>query len=164
MVCALQVQGLRSYVRVPLVAQGTLLGALDLWSDRPHTFTAEHVDIAREVADQLAIGIQQTRLLEQVQRHAIELERRVGERTTELQAMNAELETFSYSVAHDLRAPLHSLQSFAQILLEDYSDRLDAEGRGYAQRIVTAARRLDALTHDLLTYSLSAAPPWRSNR
>jgi GAF domain-containing protein len=70
------------------VAQGTLLGALDLWSDRPHTFTAEHVDIAREVADQLAIGIQQTRLLEQVQRHAIELERRVAERTTELQAMN----------------------------------------------------------------------------
>jgi signal transduction histidine kinase/DNA-binding response OmpR family regulator len=153
MVCAQQVQGLRSYVRVPLVAQGTLLGALDLWSDRPHTFTAEHVDIAREVADQLAIGIQQTRLLEQVQRHAIELERRVAERTTELQAMNAELETFSYSVAHDLRAPLHSLQSFAQILLEDYSDRLDVEGRGYAQRIVTAARRLDALTHDLLTYS-----------
>jgi signal transduction histidine kinase len=153
-VCALQVQGLRSYVRVPLVvAQGTLLGALDLWSDRPHTFTAEHVDIAREVADQLAIGIQQTRLLEQVQRHAIELERRVAERTTELRAMNAELETFSYSVAHDLRAPLHSLQSFAQILLEDYSDHLDVEGRGYAQRIVTAARRLDALTHDLLTYS-----------
>jgi signal transduction histidine kinase len=153
-VCALQVQGLRSYVRVPLVvAQGTLLGALDLWSDRPHTFTAEQVDIAREVADQLAIGIQQTRLLEQVQRHAIELERRVAERTTELRAMNAELETFSYSVAHDLRAPLHSLQSFAQILLEDYSDRLDVEGRGYAQRIVTAARRLDALTHDLLTYS-----------
>jgi GAF domain-containing protein len=90
MVCALQVQGLRSYVRVPLVAQGTLLGALDLWSDRPHTFTAEQVDIAREVADQLAIGIQQTRLLEQVQRHAIELERRVAERTTELRAMNAE--------------------------------------------------------------------------
>jgi len=77
----------------------------------------------------------------------------VAERTTELRAMNAELEAFSYSVAHDLRAPLHSLQSFAQILLEDYSDRLDAEDRGYAQRIVTAARRLDALTHDLLTYS-----------
>lgn len=56
-------------------------------------------------------------------------------------------------MAHDLRAPLHSLQSFAQILLEDYSDHLDVEGRGYAQRIVTAARRLDALMHDLLTYS-----------
>jgi signal transduction histidine kinase/DNA-binding response OmpR family regulator len=152
-VCALRDEGLRSYMRVPLTAQGALLGALNLWSDRPDTFTAEHVEIAREVADQLAIGIQQSRLHEQVQHHALELERRVAERTTELQEMNAELETFSYSVAHDLRAPLRSLHSFAQILLEGYSDVLDAEGRDYAQRIVAAARRLDALTHDLLTYS-----------
>jgi signal transduction histidine kinase/DNA-binding response OmpR family regulator len=150
---ALQADGLRSYVRVPMVAQGELIGMLNLWSDQPGAFTPEQVDVAREVADQLAIGLQQTRLLEQVQRHAIELERRVAERTAELQEMNAELETFSYSVAHDLRAPLGSLQSFAQILLEGYGDRLDAEGRDYAQRIVAAARRLDALTHDLLTYS-----------
>ena len=150
---ALQAEGLRSYVRVPLVAQGTVLGALNLWSDRPNAFTVEQVDIAREVADQLAIGIQQMRLHEQVQHHASELERRVAERTAELKEINAELEAFSYTVAHDLRAPLRSIQGFAQMLLEEHSDRLDLAGHDYAQRIVTAARRMDALTRDLLTYS-----------
>jgi signal transduction histidine kinase/DNA-binding response OmpR family regulator len=150
---ALQGEGLQSYVRVPMVAQGELIGSLNLWSDRPGAFTAEHIDIAREVADQLAISIQQARLHEQVQRYAVELEQRVAERTAELQETNAELESFSYSVSHDLRAPLRSIQSFAQILLEDYAERLDDVGRDCAQRIVAAAKRMDTLTEDLLAYS-----------
>jgi signal transduction histidine kinase len=152
-VYTLQSEGLRSYVRVPLVAQGELIGSLNLWSDRLGAFTPEHVDIAREVADQLAISIHQARLHKQVQRHAVELEQRVAERTAELQETNAELESFSYSVSHDLRAPLRSIQSFAQILLEDYADRLDAVGQDCAQRIIAAARRMDTLTEDLLAYS-----------
>jgi signal transduction histidine kinase len=149
----LQGEGLQSYVRVPMVAQGEVIGSLNLWSDRLGAFTAEHIDIAREVADQLAISIQQARLHEQVQRYAVELEQRVAERTAELQETNAELESFSYSVSHDLRAPLRSIQSFAQILLEDYAERLDAIGRDCAQRIVAAAKRMDTLTEDLLAYS-----------
>ena len=150
---ALQGEGLQSYVRVPMVAQGEVIGSLNLWSDRRGAFTAEHIDIAREVADQLAISIQQARLHEQVQRYAVELEQRVAERTAELQETNAELESFSYSVSHDLRAPLRSIQSFAQVLLEDYAERLDAVGRDCAQRIVAAAKRMDTLTEDLLAYS-----------
>jgi signal transduction histidine kinase/DNA-binding response OmpR family regulator len=150
---ALQGEGLQSYVRVPMVAQGEVIGSLNLWSDRRGAFTAEHIDIAREVADQLAISIQQARLHEQVQSHAVELEQRVAERTAELQETNAELESFSYSVSHDLRAPLRSIQSFAQVLLEDYAERLDAVGRDCAQRIVAAAKRMDTLTEDLLAYS-----------
>ena len=150
---ALQAEGLQSYVRVPLEVQGLLIGSLNLWSDQLGAFTAEQVDIAREVADQLAIGIQQARLHEQVQRHAADLEQRVAERTAELQQNNAELESFSYSVSHDLRAPLRSMQGFAQIFLEEYDDRLDVVGRDYLQRIVAAARRMDTLTDDLLSYT-----------
>lgn len=150
---ALQAEGLRSYVRMPLLAQGELIGSLNLWSEEPGALTAEQVDIAREVADQLAIGLQQARLHGQVQRYAVELEQRVATRTAELQATNAELQSFSYSVSHDLRTPLRSIQSFAQILLEDYVDRLDAVGQDCARRIVAAARRMDALTEDLLAYA-----------
>lgn len=149
----LQAEGLRSYVRVPLIAQGELIGSLNLWSDQVDAFTAEQIDIVREVANQMAIGIQQARLYEQVQRHAAELEQRVAERTAELREINVELESFSYSVSHDLRTPLRSIQGFAQILLEEYDDQLEAIGRGYVQRIVAAARRMDSLTEGLLTYS-----------
>jgi signal transduction histidine kinase/DNA-binding response OmpR family regulator len=149
----LQAEGLRSFIRVPLMAQGELIGSLNLWSDQADAFTAEQIDIAREVANQMAIGIQQARLYEQVQRHAAELEQRVAERTAELREINVELESFSYSVSHDLRTPLRSIQGFAQILLEEYDDRLEDIGRGYLQRIVAAARRMDSLTEGLLTYS-----------
>jgi signal transduction histidine kinase/DNA-binding response OmpR family regulator len=149
----LQAEGLRSYARVPLIAQGELIGSLNLWSDQADAFTAEQIDIAREVANQTAIGIQQARLYEQVQRHAAELEQRVAERTAELREINVELESFSYSVSHDLRTPLRSIQGFAQILLEEYDDRLEAVGRDYVRRIVAAARRMDSLTEGLLTYS-----------
>lgn len=81
------------------------------------------------------------------------LERRVEERTADLQAALAELETFSYSIAHDLRAPLRSLDGFSSILIEDYGERLDADGRNHLRRIRAASRRLDILTDNLLKLS-----------
>jgi signal transduction histidine kinase len=82
-----------------------------------------------------------------------DLERRVLERTAELQERNEELEAFAYSISHDLRAPLRAMEGFSQALLEDYSDKLDEPGRGFAQRVVTAARTMDQLIRDLLAYS-----------
>ena len=81
------------------------------------------------------------------------LEQRVRERTAQLEEANQELEAFSYSVSHDLRAPLRAMQGFAQALLEDYSDRLDSLAQDYAVRIVTAARHMDTLINELLSYS-----------
>jgi PAS domain S-box-containing protein len=90
---------------------------------------------------------------EELSRHREHLEELVEERTAELQETNAELETFSYSVSHDLRAPLRAMHGFAQALLEDYSDRLNSVGKDYARRILEAAGRMEAMIHDLLVYS-----------
>ncbi len=76
---------LRIWLRVPLVAQGELIGVMSLGSEHAETFTDEFIQIAREIADQLAIAMQQARLNERIRRHAAELEQRVVERTTELE-------------------------------------------------------------------------------
>ncbi len=81
------------------------------------------------------------------------LEQRVTERTAQLAETNAELESFSYTVSHDLRAPLRAVQGLAQALQEDYADALDTMGRDYTRRLIAAAERMDALILDLLAYS-----------
>jgi light-regulated signal transduction histidine kinase (bacteriophytochrome) len=82
-----------------------------------------------------------------------DLERMVAERTLELQNVNQELEAFSYSVAHDLRAPLRSIDGFGQALLEDYGDRLDADGKKYLANVRESAQRMALLIDDLLKLS-----------
>jgi PAS domain S-box-containing protein len=84
--------------------------------------------------------------------YATTLERDVRDRTADLQAANARLEAFAFSVAHDLRAPLRGMHGLAQALLEDYGPRLDDVGRDYATRIVHEATNMDALIQDLLAY------------
>jgi PAS domain S-box-containing protein len=74
------------------------------------------------------------------------------QRTAELQAANSELEAFTYSVSHDLRAPLRAMQGFADALLEGYRDHLDATGQQYARRIVASAENMEVLIQDLLEY------------
>lgn len=86
-----QGEGLRSYINVPLLAQNTLLGSLNLGFASPGSPDPEEVDIAREMAAQLAVGIQQARLHQRVQRHAEELEERVARRTAALGASQARL-------------------------------------------------------------------------
>ena len=86
---ALQAEGVRAYASVPLIVRGKPIGSLNLGMDVPGDLTPEQIDIAREMADQLAIGIQQARLCEQVQRHAVELERLVARRTATLRVSEA---------------------------------------------------------------------------
>lgn len=81
------------------------------------------------------------------------LEKRVEERTEELQQANRELEAFSYTVSHDLQAPLRVLSGFSGILLTDYKDKLDEEGARFLSIIDSSARRMSHLIHDLLEFS-----------
>src|SRR5271157_488462 len=87
------------------------------------------------------------------------LEQRVAERTAQLSAVNKELESFSYSVSHDLRAPLRAIDGFSQALLEDYGAKLDEDGQNYLQRVRAASQRMGDLINDLLALArLSRAP------
>lgn len=82
-----------------------------------------------------------------------ELEQRVTERTQQLAAINNELESFCYSVSHDLRAPLRGISGFADAVMEDYAEILDENGRNYLKRITAGAARMGSLIDDLLNLS-----------
>jgi PAS domain S-box-containing protein len=82
-----------------------------------------------------------------------ELEQRVADRTAALDAKARELETFAYSVAHDLKAPLRGIEGYARLLLEDHMDRLDEEGRAFLHTIGDSTERMNQLIDDLLAYS-----------
>jgi signal transduction histidine kinase/CHASE3 domain sensor protein len=143
----------RSCLTVPLRVEDSLMGEISFIANQVAGFAPENQQIIQEVAAQLAIAIQQSKLREQLQNYAAELEQRVADRTNKLQEVNAELEAFSYSVSHDLRAPLRTLQGFTQALLEDYGDQLDPIGQDYTRYIAQAAVSMDTLISDLLAYS-----------
>ena len=138
--------GIRSYVSLPMMVEDQLIGMVNLGAIRPDVFASEEREIAREIADQIAIAIRQARLLEQVQEQAERLEQRVQERT-------AELESFTYSVSHDLRTPLRAIDGFSRMLREDYADELDAEGERLVNVIYESAQRMSHLIDDLLALS-----------
>jgi signal transduction histidine kinase/CHASE3 domain sensor protein len=145
-------EGVTSITRFPMMAQGRLVGTLNLGGFGPGGLPREDAEVAEELAAQIAIAIEQSRLRDQLRRQAEGLEATVEARTRQLLDAVADLEAFSYSVAHDLRAPLRGMQGLAQALLEDYGDRLDETGQDYARRVVAAARRMDTLIQDLLAY------------
>ena len=102
--------------------------------------------IARDVTE-----LRKARTL--LERSHQELERRVADRTMSLTQAVAQMEEFSYSVSHDLRAPVRAMQGYAQVLLQDYGERLDDTGREYLDHIVRSGARMDRLVRDILTYS-----------
>jgi len=96
---------------------------------------------------------------EQILELNAELERRVTERTRQLELANKELESFSYSVSHDLRAPLRAIDGFSQALLEDYGASLDGRAQGYLDRVRRAAQRMADLIDALLKLAKVARTP-----
>jgi PAS domain S-box-containing protein len=119
----------------------------------------------REVAGRLkvcgvAVDISERKAAERkVSLAAAELERRVEERTVELRWTVSELESFSYTLSHDMRAPLRSIQGFAELILKSAAGGASPETAGYLGRIMLNARRLDALVQDVLKYSGLAKTP-----
>jgi len=126
----------------------TFVRALQRWfavsahSPRPGHFVAVFDDIT-----------ERKRAEEEMRKLNAELEERVRERTAELEAANKELEAFSYSVSHDLRAPLRAIDGFSLAVLEDCGPMLDARGREHLGRVRTAAQRMGQLIADLLGLS-----------
>ncbi len=104
------------------------------------------------------------RIEEELHRAHDGLEKQVLQRTAELEAANNELEAFTYSVSHDLRAPLRSINGFSRVIQEDYAEKLDAEGKNALERIVAATERMGQLIDDLLDLSRTARAEMRRER
>jgi hypothetical protein len=118
--------------------------------------------VARDVTAEVQTRAELARRVAEIERLNRELERRVEERTAQLresnlflEAAHRELEAFSYSVSHDLRAPLRAINGFARILVEDYGARLDEEGQRLLGVVRDNARRMGQLIDDLLDFSRS---------
>lgn len=131
-------------------------GQLMLLNDVTHLKTTEaelveHRQYLARLVDQRTAELQQA--LEALQASKKDLERRVTERTAELAAQNRELETFAYSVSHDLKAPLRGIDGYSRLLLDEYEDRLDADGQNFLKNIRQATAQMYRLIEDLLQYS-----------
>ncbi|MDD5248751.1 MAG: ATP-binding protein [Rhodocyclaceae bacterium] len=130
----------------------TLLGGrfvLRAWQARTRSYEEIRVLNAELARDNVA----RRQAEEEVGRLNAGLEQRVRERTAELEAANKELESFSYSVSHDLRAPLRAIDGFALILTEEYDSKLDEDGRHCLDRIRSNAVRMGTLIDDMLDFS-----------
>lgn len=95
----------------------------------------------------------QQRSADALLRYSLQLEEQVAERTQSLSEANRELDSFAYTISHDLRAPLRAMHGYAEALDEDYGELLGEEGRGFVRRISAAGLRMNALIEDMLTYA-----------
>ena len=144
----------RSYLAVPVRARdGEVLGGLLFGHSEPNRFTPEHEGIVASFAAQASVAYENAILYERLREAKEGLERRVVERTAELTRANRDLNEFSYSVAHDLRAPLRAIVSTSRILLEDVGNRLEEDEREALERQAANALRLAKIVDDLLEFA-----------
>lgn len=165
----------RSYLAVPVISRsGEVLGGLFFGHPDVGVFTPRSERLVTGLAAQASIAIDNANLYRALQREVNslkktqdvlkltqqelensnqELESRVEQRTHSLREAMEQMEEFSYSVSHDLRAPLRAITAFSEALLEEYGQNLDPNARSYVDRIIRASTRMDQLTQDVLKYS-----------
>jgi light-regulated signal transduction histidine kinase (bacteriophytochrome) len=144
---------IRSEMCVPILAGDRLVGVLDVESRQQDAFTDSDEHLLVTVAGQLASALERLRAEQQLRRINVELEERVAERTAMLEATNKELEAFSYTISHDLRAPLRRINSFAHVLIEDFAAILPSEAQIYLEKIISSSVKMAQLIDGVLDLS-----------
>jgi PAS domain S-box-containing protein len=147
---------LQSWMIVPMHIHGEVVGALGLGNDSgglARRFLHDDLRFGEELAGRVAVALENARLYEELTAFNRELERRVEERTQRLAELNQELEAFSYSVSHDLRAPLRAIAGYCQILEEEHGPTLPEAGHDAIQRARAATLRMGQLIDDMLELS-----------
>ncbi len=144
--------GIQAIITCPLVKDGGLRAMMAVHQTTPRDWKPDEISVVQEVVERCWATIERRTAEEKLHQLNIGLEQRVVERTAQFEAANKELEAFSYSVSHDLRAPLRTIDGFSQAVLEDYGQQLPQEGRRYLQTIREGAQRMGALIDDLLEF------------
>lgn len=152
--------GISAAVIIPLTAKNRSLGLLCFATGTRDSIHADESDLVRTIAQYLATALDRddtnhmlNKAKEELSAHSRLLETRVRERTARLQETISELETFSYTVAHDLRAPARGTTGYCDVLLEDFGRELSVEARRVIEQIMKLSTRMEALTRDLLEFT-----------
>lgn len=145
--------GIRAYACYPLKVGNRLLGTFSFASNQRDEFSPEDRHFFETLVSNLALAKDRFRLLQQTENHARNLEHIVQERTARLSEMMAELRQMSYSMVHEMRAPLRAISAYAQLLEDEMADRLSGSTKQYFTNIQIAATRMDVLITGALNYN-----------
>jgi PAS domain S-box-containing protein len=145
--------GIKAIITCPLIKDGVLRAMIAVHQTVPRAWRPGEIALVQEVVERCWATLERRSAEEKLQQLNAQLEQRVGERTAELEEANKELEAFSYSVSHDLRAPLRTLDGFSQALIEDYGPQLPDEAQRYLRTIRAGAQRMGTLIDDLLAFA-----------
>lgn len=146
------VPGLGRCLALPMLATGTLIGILCFSSSQQRSVRGGQIKALTILANTAATALDAARLVE-------EMEYRVERRTAELKAANEELEAFSHSVSHDLRAPLRAIAGYTEMISEEFAAQLPQEARRLFDNIHTNTTRMQALIADLLDFARFSRAP-----
>ena len=142
-------EGSRSIAWIPLKARGKVVGILNISTNRPIPFEDREVQLLQAIGNVIGVALENAQLFEDSERLVRELEAT----TEQLSAKNRELDSFVYTVSHDLKAPLISLEGMAALLLDEYAGKLDEGAQHYLKRLMASSKQMETLIIDLLTLS-----------
>ncbi len=159
-------RGYRASGAFPIYEAGIATGTINVYAEEAHFFSPDIIRLMLDLVSAVSLALDMfanKQRREQVEDEIVQLnvglEHRVQERTRQLEAANKELEAFSYSVSHDLRAPLRSIDGFSRVLSKKYHAQLDATGQDWLGRVCRASQHMGHLIDDMLQLSQVVRSP-----